>query len=176
MSEEIFVFNLCSVGPYVVNNANLNAVSYNVNWNTILPHKYSKFEVSCNFRSNAYLPGGLAVAGTVLTDVGFIGLNFGKTDIFEGGSSSSNIAMIYPAVTNAIAALNCSYYNCNNNDNVNFTMDFPQSGIITVTLKTYGGVNMANMQNYNLQLSLKGVAGPNIGKANLMSFEKPSTY
>ncbi len=176
MSEEVFMFNLCSVGPYVVNNANLNAVTYNINWNTILPHKYSKFEVSCNFRSNAYIPGALSTAGIVLTDVGFIGINFGKTDIFEGGSTSSNIAMIYPIVTNAIAALNYSYYSCNNNDNCNFTMDYPQSGIITVTLKTYAGAAMANMQNYNLQLSLTGIVGPNIGKANLLSFEKATTY
>jgi len=55
-------------------------------------------------------------------------------------------------------------------------MDYPQSGIITVTLKTYAGAAMANMQNYNLQLSLTGIVGPNIGKANLLSFEKATTY
>ena len=45
---ESLMINLNSQGPYVINNANLNAVQYQIPFAT-LPRKYSKFVVQNNF-------------------------------------------------------------------------------------------------------------------------------
>ena len=116
MDQETVMVNFNTQGPYVVNNGNLANVQFNLTWGS-LPTKYSKYRVIINFRSNAYLPGALAPAGTVLTDVGFINISFGKSYVFDGSQNIGNVAMIYPVVTNTIAALNSSYYCCTTNDN-----------------------------------------------------------
>jgi hypothetical protein len=175
LDEETFIINFNSQGSQVINNGNLNAVSYNCPFGA-LPRKYNKYRVRLNFRSNAYLPGALAPAGSVLTDVGMIGLNFAKSYVFDGASAMGNVAMIYPIVTNAAAALNSSYYVCTGNDNSDYIIDYPQSGAFTITLKTFAGVAMANMQHYNLQVLFTGLSGPNIGNSNLLAFNKPTTY
>ena len=174
MEQESFIFNLNSQGSSVVNNANLGNVTYNINWGS-LPTKYSKFKVTCNFRSNPYLPGNLAPVGSVLTDVGFINLNFGKTYVYDGSSNMGNVAMVYPVVTNTVTGANASYYCCSSADNSDFIMDYPQSGLFTVSLKTFAGVAMALMQHYNLQMRFTGIIHANSGNSNLLSNNKPTT-
>jgi len=117
----------------------------------------------------------LAAAGTVLTDVGFINISFGKSYVFDGSQNIGNVAMIYPVVTNTIAALNSSYYCCTTNDNSDYHIDYPQPGLFTVTLKTFAGAYIANPQHYNLQMSFIGIAGPNIGHSNLLANKLPTT-
>ena len=174
--NESLMINLNSQGPYVINNANLNAVQYQLPFAT-LPRKYSKFMVQSNFRSNTF--NGL------LLDVGWVNINFGRMNICDGGQVSNNIAMIYPIVTNTSTAITAaypggmpqsSYYACATNDNCDFMMDYPQSGSVTITLKTFAGVNIANMQHYNLQLLFTGMKGSEIGVANLLSFKNPTTF
>ena len=174
MEQESFIFNLNSQGSSVVTNTNPGNVTYNVNWGS-LPTKYSKFKVVCNFRSYPYLPGGAAVAGTVLTDVGWININFGKSFVYDGSSNIGNVAMIYPIVTNTIAYLNSSYYCCTSNDNSPFIMDYPQSGLFTITLKTFAGAFMTNPRHYNLQLCITGIINENTGNSNLLANNKPTT-
>ena len=174
MEQESILVNFNSQGPYVINNTNFNNVTYNLTWGS-LPQKYSKYQVSINFRSNAYLPGALAPAGTALTDVGFINISFGKSFVYDGSSCIGNVAMIYPIVTNTTAALNSSYYCARMNDNCDFVMDYPQPGQFNVTLKTFAGVAMANMQHYNLQMRFTGISGENVGHSNLLSNNKPTT-
>jgi len=167
--EESLIINLNSLGPYMVNNGNLAKVQYLLPWAT-LPRKYSKFSVQVNFRSSVYV--GL------LTDVGFININLGRMNVFEGGQVSNNIAMIYPINSNTTAAAGplSSFYACTISDNCDFQMDYPQSGLITVSLKNFAGANMGNMTNYNLQMRFTGLKGSEIGCANLMSVEKPTTW
>ena len=167
--EESLMINLNSQGSYVVNNANLAQVQYLLPWAT-LPRKYSKYSVQVNFRSNVFV--GL------LTDVGFININLGRMNLFEGGMVSNNLAMIYPITANTTAAAGplSSFYACTISDNCDFQMDYPQSGLITVSLKTFAGLNMPNMPPYNLQMRFTGLKGSEIGVANLMSFQKPITY
>ena len=174
MEHESLIFNLNSQGSNVVANANPANVTYNMNWGS-LPTKYSKFRVTCNFRSYPYLPGGAAPVGTALIDVGFININFGKTYVYDGASNIGNVAMIYPVVTNTTQGLCSSYYCCTTNDNAPFIMDYPQTGIFTVTLKTFAGVFLTNPRNYNLQLQLVGISGPNIGVSNILSLKMPTT-
>ena len=174
MEQESFIFNINSQGPNVVNNANTANVTYDMNWGS-LPTKYSKFRVTCNFRSYPYLPGGGAPAGSVLTNVGFININFGKTYVYDGASNIGNVAMIYPVAISTEAGLCASYYCCTTIDNAPFMMDYPQSGIFTVALKTFAGVPLVNTRNYNLQLQLVGISGPNIGVSNLLSLKMPTT-
>ena len=167
--EESLIINLNSQGPYMVNNANLAQVQYLLPFAT-LPRKYSKFSVQVNFRSNVYV--GL------LTDVGFININLGRMNVFEGGMVSNNLAMIYCINSNTTAAAGplSSFYACTISDNCDFQMDYPQSGLITVSLKTFAGADMPHMQNYNLQMRFTGLKGSEIGVANVMSVEKPITF
>ena len=167
--EESLIINLNSQGPYMVDNNNLAEVQYLLPWAT-LPRKYSKFSVQVNFRSNTY-------AG-LLTDVGFININLGRMNIFEGGQVSNNLAMIYPVLGNTTAAVGAisSFYACTISDNCDFQMDYPQGGLITVNLKTFAGVDMAHMPPYNLQMRLTGLKGSEIGVANVMSAQKPTTW
>ena len=174
MVQESFIFNINSQGLNVVTNVNPANVTYNINWGS-LPTKYSKFRVTCKFCSYPYLPGGAAAAGTALIDVGFININFGKTYVYDGASNIGNVAMIYPVVTNTTQGLCSSYYCCTTNDNAPFIMDYPQTGIFTVTLKTFAGVFMPNPRHYNLQLCFTGIIHANSGNSNLLSNNKPTT-
>ena len=174
MEQETYIVNFNTQGPYVVDAADLANVKFNLTWGS-LPQKYSKFRVKINFRSNAYLPGAAAPAGSVLTDVGFININFGKSYVFDGSQNIGNVAMFYPVVTNTIAAFNSSYYCCTTNDNGDYMIDYPQPGIFSVTLKTFAGVAVNLPQHYNLQMLFIGVVGPNIGHSNLLANKLPTT-
>ena len=167
--EESLIINLNSLGPYMVQNNNLAQVQYLLPFAT-LPRKYSKFSVQVNFRSSVYV--GL------LTDCGFININLGRMNVFEGGMVSNNLAMIYCINSNTTAAAGplSSFYACTISDNCDFQMDYPQSGLITVSLKTFAGADMPHMPNYNLQMRFTGLKGSEMGVANLMSVEKPSTW
>ena len=58
------------------------------------------------FKSETY-------AGGILTNNGFVNMNIGKTDIFDGTTQSNNLGIIYPVALGA----NSSYYNSTNIDN-----------------------------------------------------------
>ena len=144
MSEAFqVIFN--SQGSNVINNTNLNAVQYNVNWTAFLPSKYKKFHCQFVFKSVNY-------AGA-LVDNGFVNLNLGRVNVSDGLTMSTNLGIVYPVYLSA----NVSYYNSTNNDNNDFWIDYPTNRTPTITLRTFAGVNMANMQNYTLILNLIGI-------------------
>ena len=49
MSGEKFLIHFNSQGANVVNNSNLNSVSYDVDWTAFLPSKYKKFKCNKEF-------------------------------------------------------------------------------------------------------------------------------
>ena len=55
LDEETFIINFNSQGSQVINNGNLNAVSYNCAFGA-LPRKYNKYRVRLNFRSLQHFP------------------------------------------------------------------------------------------------------------------------
>ena len=150
MSEAFqVIFN--SQGANVVNNTSLNAVVYNVNWGAFLPKKYKKFHCQFVFKSQNY--------NGALTNNGFVNINMGRVSVFDGQQMSTNLGIIYPQYLTTAAV---SYYTSTNNDNNDFWIDYPIQTAITITLKTFAGGNMANMQHYCLYLSLQGIPDENI--------------
>ena len=138
------IFN--SRGNNVINNTSLNSVVYNVNWGAFLPSKFKRFHCQFVFKSENF-------AGN-LTNNGFVSLNMGRTNIFDGLSMSYNLGIIYPVVLNA----GNSFYNSTNNDNNDFWIDYPSNNFVTLTLNQFNGPTpMANMPNYVLVLNLMGV-------------------
>lgn len=137
------IFN--SQGTNVINNANRNAVVYNVNWTSFLPKKYKKFHCQFVFKSQNF-------AGA-LTDNGFVNMNMGRISVFDGLQMSNSLGIIYPVYLSA----NVSFYNSTNNDNNDFWIDYPINNQITITLNTFAGNAMGNMPHYTLMLNLIGV-------------------
>ena len=125
--------------------ANLNVVRFYVNWAAILPiDKYIKYSCSFVFKSENY-------AG-LLTSNGFVNVDIGRTQIYDGTGERANLGMIYPVYLSNVAPLT-SFYNSTNNDN-NPVIIYPSQNIVTVTLNTFQNTAMANMPHYSLILNL----------------------
>ena len=151
MSEAFqVIFN--SQGSNVINNTNLNAVQYNVNWTAFLPLKYKKFHCQFIFKSVNY--------NGALTDNGFVNMNIGRVNIFDGNSMSYNMGIIYPVYLSA----NVSFYNSTNNDNNDFWIDYPVNNTVTITLLNFAGNNIGNMPHYCLMLNLIGIKDDDLPK------------
>jgi hypothetical protein len=138
------IFN--SRGTNVINRPDNNNVVYNVNWGAFLPRKFKKFHCQFIFKSENYNGN--------LTNNGFVSMNMGRCNIFDGTNLSYNLGVIYPVVLNATN----SFYNSTNNDNSDFWIDYPINNFVLLKLYQFDGVTaMANMPNYVLILNLIGV-------------------
>lgn len=130
------------------------AISYDINWEAIIPrNKYNKFRCRFIFKSTQYAGGG---NNGLLADFGFVNMNLGRVNIYDGAQQSQNLGIIYPVITNTVAAQQRSYYNCDNGDNNEFVIDYPSNHIITIGLNNFNGPVLANMPHYALILSLTG--------------------
>ena len=152
--KETFQIILCSRGNNVTNlgalnfgiPANINKLKYYCNWSAMLPiDKYSKYSCSFVFKSESYT--GL------LASTGYVNVDIGRTQIFDGTTQSSNLGIIYPVYLNTVAGSQSSYYNSTNSDN-NSVIVYPTQNIVTVTLNTFAGAAMDHMTNYCLILNL----------------------
>ena len=126
--------------------ANITTLKYSCNWPAMLPiDKYTKYSCSFVFKSESY-------AG-LLASNGFVNVDIGRTQIFDGTTQSFNLGIIYPVYLNVTAGSQASFNNSTNNDN-NPVIVYPTQNIVTVTLNTLAGVAMAQMPNYVLILNL----------------------
>jgi hypothetical protein len=126
--------------------ANINSLSYYLNLNAVLPmDKFVKYSCSFVFKSENFVG--------MLANNGFVNMNIGRTQIFDGTTQSSNLGIIYPVILNATAGVQSSFYNSNNSDN-NPIILYPNQNLVTITLNTFAGVAMAYMPNYVLILNL----------------------
>jgi len=133
----------------------LNKVTYLMNWEGFLPHKYKRFLCQFVFKSENYA----SAAGAVLTDNGLVNMQMGSLYSFNGDSRNNNIGIINPTITTYTSGGNCSsYYSSGNGDNNPFYMDFPVSQDVVITLNRFNNTAMANMQHYCLILNLVGVS------------------
>jgi hypothetical protein len=131
-----------SRGSNVVDSSSINAISYYCNWPAMLPvHKYKKYSCEFIFKSETY--------GGSLTNNGFVNMNIGKTDVFDGTTQSFNLGVIYPVALSATS----SFYNSTSNDNLPMVL-YPNQNMVTIKLNTFAGSAMANMQNYVLILNM----------------------
>ena len=147
----------CSRGSNAINNTNLNAVVYSVNWGAFSPKKYKRFLCQFIFKSENYA----TTNGTVLSNNGFVNINMGSGYTFDGVSRTNNFGIIYPVVS-SFSNTNCSsFYNSTNNDNNQFYMDYPFNNQVIVSLNKFDGTAMANMQHYALYLNMVGVSEEN---------------
>ena len=142
---EIFSIVFCSRNSNVIDSTNINAVKYNVNWPVILPKKYKKFHCQFIFKSEN--------TGTALTSNGFVGMDFGRVNVYDGLQNNNRmLGIVYP--------VNCGaqyFYNSTNNDNNDFFVNYPVNYTVTVTLNTFAGASITNMQHYCLILNMIGV-------------------
>jgi hypothetical protein len=146
MSIDNYNVIFCSRNTNNLGVGNLNNITYIVNWVNILPkNKYKKFLCNFVFKSENY-------AGN-LTDNGYVNINFGKVNCFDGISNTNNIGIIYPVSLVG----NSSFYNSTNNDNNPFTCDYPTSNSVVVTLHNLTGANMGNMPHYVLIINFQGI-------------------
>ena len=144
--KETFQIILCSRGSNVINGTNnLNVMKYYCNWPAIISDKYKKYSCSFVFKSETY-------AG-LLASNGYVNVDIGRTQIFDGTTQSSNLGIIYPVYLNVTAGSQSSFYNSTNNDN-NPVIVYPTQNIVTVTLNTFAGAAMDHMPNYCLILNL----------------------
>jgi len=146
----------CSRNSNCINNATLTSCQYYVNWKSMLDDKFKKFRCGFIFKSENY--GGL------LTNNGFVNMDFGQCNIYDGQSMSHNLGIIYPVITNVTVGSQSSYYNSTNNDNFDFTINYPVNNLVTINLLTFSGAAMANMQNYTLIMHLTGIPDDEINK------------
>jgi hypothetical protein len=139
----IYNINLNSRNSNVVYaSTDLTQVTFYVNWVSCIPlHKYRKYNCSFTFRSEVY-------AG-LISSIGYVNFNAGKSEIYDGLTQSFKLGTIYPV---ALTSTN-SYYNCTTNDNTSFIL-YPNENMITLKLNNYSGSPLSNMQHFNLQLSL----------------------
>lgn len=148
MSSEIFQIIFNSQGSNVLSPvataANRASITYNVNWRALIPSKYNKFNCQFVFKSVNY--------NGQLADNGFLSMNTGRMNVYDGLQQSQNLGIVYPVYLSGAV----SYYNSTNNDNNNFTIDYPNSNSITLTLNNFNGAAMANMPHYVVILNLTG--------------------
>ena len=160
MSGERFLILFNSQGSNVVDNSNLNNVVYNVNWGAFLPQKYKKFRCQFVFKSINYTT-------SVLTLNGFLSLNMGKVNVFDGNTETKNIGFVYPVLQNA-GGSNSSFYNSTNNDNNDFYIDYPSNQQVSLILKQFDNSTAllagsgaagtpSKVLHYVMYLSLEGI-------------------
>ena len=143
--EYQIIFN--SQGRNVINSDSIDDVVYNVNWTAFLDIKYKKFKCTFNFTSNNSMDN--------LIHNGIVSMNFGRTNIYDGLQMSHNIGIIHPIYLDDAAFY--SYHTASTSDNNAFIIDYPTNSVVTVSLKTFTGGNLANMSQYVLMLSLTGI-------------------
>jgi hypothetical protein len=125
------------------------SISYDINWESIIPRgKYNKFRCQFIFKTTLY-------AG-LLGDYGFVNMNLGRVNIYDGMQQSQNLGIIYPIYTNTTAGANRSYLTAETSDNNEFVIDYPNNHIITIALNYFNGIIMNNTPHYVLILSLTG--------------------
>ena len=130
------------------------SISYDINWESIIPRdKYNKFRCQFIFKSVPYIAGG---GNGLLTDIGYVNMNLGRVNIYDGSQQSQNLGLIYPFYLNTTVNAQRSYYTCASDDNNNFVIDYPNNHIITIALNNFNGPILANMPHYVLILSLTG--------------------
>jgi len=81
-------------------------------------------------------------------------MNIGRVNIYDGQQMSTNLGIVYPVI---LVSGSYSFYCSTNNDNNDFWIDYPVQTQITITLKTFAGVAMANMKHYVLMLNSIGI-------------------
>jgi len=145
---------------------NLKQVIYNVNWLSILPTKYKKIQCNFVFKSDKFESAFTDDAVIdIFNHIGFINMNVGRTNIYDGLQMSNNIGSITPVVT-IVTGSNDLYYCSTTNDNNDFWIDYPTNNQITITFNKLNNTQLQYMAQYCLYLTLTGILDNEIDKSN----------
>ena len=112
-----------------VSGTNRASLTYNINWSSLIDPKFTKFSCQFVFKSLTTVDSR--------ADNGFVNLNLGKTNIYDGQSMTQNIGFIFPVSLSTSQ----SFYSSTNNDNNDFYLSYPTNNQITVNLNLFSGVN-----------------------------------
>jgi hypothetical protein len=129
----------------IVNSGIAQSVTYLVNWSSILDSKYKRFHCQFIFKSENN--------ASVITQNGFVNMNFANFKIFDGQSMSQNIGVIYPVAFNGTN----TFLNSTNNDNNDFLIRFPNNNNVTININTFTGTAMTTVPHYALIMTLEGI-------------------
>ena len=162
------IFN--SQGSNVLASSNNNCyVSYDINWNNILPTKYKKFKCNFTFRSANYKVNNYNYTNCMLFDSGLVNINFGSKSLtYQNiGNNTYNIGMIYPDVfichTNNLGAIIASIYTscycAKTNTNNSFTIGYPTNSQVNIIVYALSNnfTPLPNFQHYVMYLTLTGI-------------------
>jgi hypothetical protein len=144
---QIYTIFLSSIGKNVVDNSNLNSVKFYVNWSSILPlNEYKAYSCNVKFISD-YTDTSYSL------NLGYLSINLGKTNVFDGVSEVNNLSII---TTNFLNSTYFNYISTNllNDDDI---VIYPNNENITVNLKNDLGYDIPNMENYIITLTLKPI-------------------
>jgi hypothetical protein len=128
-------------------------LSYNINWAMFLPKKYRKYTCQFTFTSENFAGG--------LTACGWVNINTGRMDIYDGFTMMNNLGIIVPVYTGAT-----SFYNATTNDNPTFIIDYPTNNQVKVSLKNFSNTDITNMPHYCIYLSLTGIKEAELDHTN----------
>jgi hypothetical protein len=128
---------------------NRTAITYDINWEAIIPrNKYNKFRCQFTFQSTIHVGHN--------QDIGFVNMNLGRVNIYDGAQQSQNLGIIYQVYPNTTVGAGRSYFHCASDDNNEFVIDYPNNHMITIRLNAFNGNIMVNMPHYVLTLNLTG--------------------
>jgi len=162
------IFN--SRGSNVVSSNGTDAartnILYSMNWASILPRKYKRFQCQFTFKSEQIILDSAVGRGSMLTETALLGLSTPSYN-YDGNSRVNNIGLVAPVCqylqvnyTSGVPSqcASQSYFSATVNDNNSFYMDYPKNNQINITLnKTDGTGVLSTCPHYVLMLSFIGI-------------------
>jgi hypothetical protein len=125
---------------------NINSYKYYINWDTVLPKKYSTFNVGFTLKS--------INTATNITVNALVNINFGQSNMFDQSNNQSTcLGIAYPVPVQQTANTWNYFYNSTLNDNQPVSISYPTNQIITVTFTNFDLTTALTMYNYVLQLT-----------------------
>lgn len=153
MSEEYYSLVLNStISTNIINNTSRNSIQYFINWASVLPDKYQRYNLTFTFTTDY-----VALSTSASQAFGSISVNFGNAGVVGQNSATSTfigqyIQYIGYCVSNTPVIL----YAAGSQDNPPTTISYPQNNIITVNITDVR--NSGNLiPNYILRLCFKPV-------------------
>jgi hypothetical protein len=134
---------------------NINSYKYFINWDSVLPKKYSTFDVGFTLKS--------VNTATNITVNALVGIDFGQTNLFDQTINQSRIIGItYPVPVQQTANTWNYFYSSTLNDNQPVTISYPTNQMITVSFTNFDLTTPLTMYHYVLQLTFT----PHTNKTN----------
>jgi hypothetical protein len=129
---------------------NINSYKYYINWDSVLPKKYSTFNVGFTLKS--------INTATNITVNALVNINFGQSNMSDQTNNpSQSLGIAYPVVVQQTAVAWNYYYNSTLNDNQPVTISYPVNQFITVSFTNFDLTTALTMYHYVLQLTFTPV-------------------